>query len=106
MKKEYFQWDSIVEKWGITFPVKAMQEVFLLDPCGDSIWLSEKAAEILFHGEEEAMEISRKKFEEYLSESSVITFQQELQRILSGKEQRVSCHAAIVNHTGSLSSVI
>lgn len=106
MKKEYFQWDSIVEKWGITFPVKAMQEVFLLDPCGDSIWLSKKAAEILFHGEEEAMEISRKKFEEYLSESSVITFQQELQRILSGKEQRVSCHAAIVNHTGSLSSVI
>lgn len=105
MNKEYFQWDTFIEEQETVFPVKAMKEVFLLDPERDSIWLSEKTAEILFRGKEKP-EISRQEFEEHLSEASAIVFRQELQRILSGKEERVSCHAAIINDISCLSSVI
>lgn len=107
MKKGYFQWDVFSKERGTSFPAQGVQEVFLLDPGSNSVWLSEKTAEILFRGEgKEVTELSRQEFEKHLSESSVITFQQELQRILSGKEERVSCHVAILKDTGNLSCVV
>lgn len=107
MDRQFFQWNTFSEEHqGLAFPVDLMGEVFLFDVRNESVWLSRKCAELLLPEGELRAEITGKEFEQKLSESSVHSFMQDLQRLQMGKAMCTSCHAAVKGKSGNLSSVI
>lgn len=107
MKKEFFQWEKYArEKGNITFPIDAMGDIFLINVKENTMWLSEKCAELIDAGAEKTMVISVGDFEQCLLESSRHAFREAIQRIANGKSERASCHVALPGKNGYLSSVI
>ncbi len=107
MGREYFEWGKYSgESGNLVFPVDAMEDIFLISVKKDEIWLAEKCAKLLGDGEELEPTISQKEFEGYLSETGCYAFRQAIQRLVSGKVERVGCHASIQGKARELSAVI
>lgn len=107
MKKEFFQWEKYTkEKGTLIFPIDAMGEIFLVDTKDNTMWLSEKCAELIESDAEDNTIISIEDFEQRLLESSRHAFRQAIQRIANGKSECASCHVALPGKSGYLSSVI
>lgn len=107
MKKEFFQWEKYIkEKENTTFPIDAMGEIFLIDMKDNTMWLSEKCANLLCEDSEKNMVISIECFEQKLLESSRHALREAIQRIANGKAERASCHVALPGKNGYLSSVV
>ena len=107
MEREYFEWGKYSGDNGkLIFPVDAMEDIFLISVKNDEIWLAEKCAKLLGDGEILGPVISQKEFEQYLSETGCYAFRQAVQRLLTGKVERVGCHASIQGKTRELSAVI
>lgn len=107
MEKEFFQWNKYAgEKGNLAFPVDAMGEIFLIDVKDNTMWLSEKCAELIGAEAEKKGIISIEYFEQRLLESSKHALREAIQRIANGKSERASCHVALSGVNGYLSSVI
>jgi len=108
MKQEFFEWDKYaVENGNLLFPVDAMEDIFLINVQKDVIWLSQKCAKLFADNDRELKsKVTQKQFEQHLSEAGCYAFRQAIQRLMTGKAQRVGCHAALEVRAGALSSVI
>ncbi|MBE5970940.1 MAG: EAL domain-containing protein [Lachnoclostridium sp.] len=108
MKQDYFEWRKFSSDSGnLLFPVDAMEDIFLIDIQNNRIWLSEKCSKLLFDGQEEYPTfIDQNQFEVLLSDVGAHAFRQAIQRLMTRKVERVSCHVALQGKTRYLSSVM
>lgn len=107
MEKIFFQWKKFSEEHGnMSFPVEAIEEVFLLDFEKNSVWLSQKLAKLLYFERKEIQaEITVEEFEQFFLEGGRENFQQEVQRLLAGKVNHVASHVAVARKQTCLSAV-
>jgi len=107
MRENYFEWSAFAHGEEIEFPVDALEDFFLIDVQENRIWLSKRCASLFLDADAEGKyEIEREQFEQYLSDIGRHAFRQAIQRLMTRKVDRASCHAALQVKSGYLSSVI
>lgn len=108
MNQEFFQWKSFAKAHGnLAFPMDVSEELFLVNLMEDKIWLSRKLWLLLFGGiQEKAAEVSFEEFGKFLLEGGCHVFEQELERMSTGKAEHVSFHLAVNVPEGCLSTVV
>lgn len=108
MKKEFFEWEKYSGENGqLLFPVDAMEEIFLVNVAERTMWLSKKCAELFLdkNGELQSV-LTREDIATHVSEKGFYAFEQAVQRLVSGKVDKASCHVDLKGKEKSISAVI
>lgn len=108
MEQNFFEWKKYSgENDQLLFPVDAMEEIFLVKVHDELIWFSRKCAELFASsvGEMKAT-MKRSDFAGYVSEKGYFAFDQAIQRLISGKVDKASCHVDINVKAKTISAVI
>lgn len=108
MQYPYFEWKTYSENNGTEkFLIDLLEATFLVNVEKETIWLSEKIAEIFGTKKYSTKtELSFEKFNRFLTDSTQNSMWQELERLVNEKCDRASCHVDVIAKTGILSSVI
>lgn len=108
MEQVFFEWKKYSgENDQLLFPVDAMEEIFLINIKEETIWFSRKCAELFAKNTGELKSsITREEFANYVSEKGYYAFGQAIQRLVSGKADKVSCHVDLKGDVKSISAVV
>ncbi len=108
MDQGFFQWKTFAEAHGnLAFPMDVSEELFLVNLKESKIWLTRKLWLLLFGGiREKAAEVSFEEFGKLLLEGGRHVFEQEMERMRTGKAENVSFHLAVNVPDGCLNTVV
>ena len=108
MRQEFFEWEKYSgENSQLLFPVDAMEEIFLVNITEKTMWLSKKCAELFADKNGELQSVfTRNDIANHVTEKGFYAFEQAMQRLISGKVDKASCHVDLKGKEKSISAVI